>query len=186
MGRVRGKRSSIRTAGAALTATHPSLRHVRCNHPPVCRLCARGDCRNAERSMRGEKKELFHFHSMAMVVSAVSATEKDSTRRAAPTSFIPWMPPWVALPLPDAGSSRLYRGRQPVLRLRAIASPLRTEQPNDQRTAVESQKERRKEREGKKVFQKIPRRKKAAGVAEASPPPLPRKSGRKEKECFTF
>ena len=96
--------------------------------------------------MRGEKKELFHFHSMAMVVvSVVSATEKVSTRRAAPTSFIPWMPPWVALPLPDAGSSRLYRGRQPVLRLRAIASPLRTEQPNDQRTAVESQKERRKE-----------------------------------------
>ena len=131
--------------------------------------------------MRGEKKELFHFHSMAMVVSAVPATEEDSTRRAAPTSFIPWMPPWVALPLPDAGSSRLYRGRQPVLRLRAIASPLRTEQPNDQRTAEESQKERRKEREGKKVFQKIPRRKKAAGVAEANPPPLPRKRRGKER-----
>ena len=183
MGRARGTRRSIRTAALPKQQSTP-LRHVRYNHPPVFRLCARGDCRNAERSMRGEKKELFHFHSMAMVVSAVSATEEDSTRRAAP-SFIPWMRPWITLPLPDAGSSR-YRGRQPVLRLRAIASPLRTEQPNDQRTAEESQKERRKEREGKKVFQKIPQRKKAAGVAEANPPLLPRKRRRKEKECFTF
>ena len=103
---------------------------------------------------------------------------------AAPTSFLPWWRPWVALPpsLGDGGSGvvvvvvvgSLFYGCVPLPLNSPFGPSLTrpTRRPAEEERQKERKKERKKERE-RKFSKKSRTRKKAAAAAAAFHPPAP-------------